>query len=573
MRRGAVIFAVLAALVFVPAAAVAGTSTELMAGVTYTRGVRTIGGEIVVVHVVTAPKPGGLYGLEPVLSNGTIVGRETVTEMQKALAGQATTVGVNGDLFDYDSGSSSGMLLRDGALVSRPVSSRASLAVAADGLLQLGRVGFFGRWSLAGGPRNSLAQLNRPLTGNGAALFTPAWGPTAPAAGRGVDIVLAPFPAATPNTDLAATVVEVVTAGATPIPADGAVLRVAGPLGPEVQATALPGTPIVVRLGLKPWWDGAVDAIGGGPALVQDGRLALPTTEAFTSAQLLPRGPRTAVGQLGNGRIVLVAIDGRSTASAGATARELGEEMVRLGAVTAIALDAGGSTTMAFDGQVLNAPSDGAERSVSNALMVFYYGIYAPPPAEPVVSPNGDGVDEGQTLSYRVVRPSTVKARLVSPGGKAVWKDDGQREPGAYPLEPDPAELKQGKWRWVVSAVDADGNESKAERTFVVNNSLGYLELSNQTVKVRKKRGGKLGISFRVAAKSRVVVTIQDERGGTVRTLLSRWQSPGTVELRWDGRAEGGQVVLAGAYRVRVEGRNRIGVVELSAPVTVQRGK
>ncbi len=102
--------------------------------------------------------------------------------------------------------------------------------------------------------------------------------------------------------------------------------------------------------------------------------------EQFLSSQLLPRHPRTAVGQRADGRVVLVAVDGRVSWSAGVTNSQLARLMVKLGAVTAMALDAGGSTTMAFDGTVLNHPSDGAERPVADALMVFYYGIYARPP-------------------------------------------------------------------------------------------------------------------------------------------------------------------------------------------------
>ena len=59
-----------------------------------------------------------------------------------------------------------------------------------------------------------------------------------------------------------------------------------------------------------------------------------------------------------------------------------------------MALDGGGSSTLAFEGTVLNSPSDGRERAVSTALMLQYYGVYAPPPLEAVVSPNGDGVAE-----------------------------------------------------------------------------------------------------------------------------------------------------------------------------------
>ena len=69
-----------------------------MPGVTYTKRVQFTPHGPVVLNVITAPKPGGLYSLAPVLSNETIVGREKLTEMQKRLGATATTVGVNGDL-------------------------------------------------------------------------------------------------------------------------------------------------------------------------------------------------------------------------------------------------------------------------------------------------------------------------------------------------------------------------------------------------------------------------------------------------------------------------------------------
>ena len=71
---------------------------------------------------------------------------------------------------------------------------------------------------------------------------------------------------------------------------------------------------------------------------------------------------------------------------------------------------------MAFDGELLNRPSDpGGERAVADGLFVFYYGVHAPPPTQAVLSPNGDGVAESQSLSYKIVRPSTVTASLVGP--------------------------------------------------------------------------------------------------------------------------------------------------------------
>ena len=114
--------------------------------------------------------------------------------------------------------------------------------------------------------------------------------------------------------------------------------------------------------------------------------------------------------------------------------------MVRLGAVTGSAFDGGGSSSLAFDGKLLNRPSDrGGERPVSNALQLMYYGVYAPPP-EAVISPNGDGYAEQQReLSYKVVRPSTVTATLVAPGGAVAFTETLLQQPGTYPVAFPPA--------------------------------------------------------------------------------------------------------------------------------------
>ena len=81
-------------------------------------------------NVVTAPKPGGLYSLAPVLSNETLIGREKLTDMQKRLAATATTVGINGDYFNVNDGRPSGVLLRNGVLEHPPDPTRASVRPA-----------------------------------------------------------------------------------------------------------------------------------------------------------------------------------------------------------------------------------------------------------------------------------------------------------------------------------------------------------------------------------------------------------------------------------------------------------
>ena len=62
----------------------------------------------------------------------------------------------------------------------------------------------------------------------------------------------------------------------------------------------------------------------------------------------------------------MVVVDGRQAGySVGMTTFEMALTMVRLGAVRAMQLDGGGSSTLAFDGKVLNRPSDGRERPIS----------------------------------------------------------------------------------------------------------------------------------------------------------------------------------------------------------------
>ena len=145
---------------------------------------------------------------------------------------------------------------------------------------------------------------------------------------------------------------QYVTGGNQPIPADGAVLVARGSQAGFLAAEAPLGAKVTILLTLTPPWANVLQAVGGGPVIVRDGKPVFRSLEGFTTDQLAYRHPRTGVGQTADGRILLVAVDGRQPGySTGLTNFELALTMMRLGCVTASALDAGGSTTMAFDGQ------------------------------------------------------------------------------------------------------------------------------------------------------------------------------------------------------------------------------
>ncbi len=68
--------------------------------------------------------------------------------------------------------------------------------------------------------------------------------------------------------------------------------------------------------------------------------------------------PRTAIGQRTDGTVLMLVIDGRSTKSLGGTLRNVQDIMLKYGAYNAFNLDGGASTTMVYNGEVINSPSD-----------------------------------------------------------------------------------------------------------------------------------------------------------------------------------------------------------------------
>jgi hypothetical protein len=561
----------------VVAAPAAAQSTILMPGVTYERGVQFTPHGPVAIHIVRGPRPTGLYALRPTLSNETIQGVERVTSMQKRLSPGATMVGVNGDFY-ADSGRPSGVLMRDNVVESPPYGDRSSTGVTPEGGLDVRRIEFFGTWRGLG-QRRTLNDLNQSPGPNGVSLFTPTYGPATPPQSGVTEAVIFPFPPTAPNADLTGPVIQIAGAGGTPIPQGGAVLVARGTAAARLAEEAVAGTNVTLRLIFRPEWTGVTNAVGGGPVLVRSGGPVFRAQEAFTSGQLAPRNPRTGVGQLADGRVLMVVTDGRRPGySVGMTNFELAQTMVRLGAVTGSAFDGGGSSSLAFDGKLLNRPSDrGGERPVSTALQLMYYGVYSPAP-EAVISPNGDGFAEKQReLTYKVVRPSNVTASLVAPGGAVAYTETLLREPGTYPVafppaptDPtvvEPAPPAEGRWRLEVTATDDLARTSTTTQTFAVNNTLGFARLSRRSlvVRVRGKQTISAGVTLTRAA--RLTATVETKTGVQVATIAVRRLPAGRFAASWRGTTRGGKfLVYGGMYVVRFRATNELGRVDVVTP-------
>jgi hypothetical protein len=571
--KKAVLLVALAVCVLPPAASTAGTSEEIMPGTRYIREKRTVGGAPVVFHVVLGPKPGGLYGLRPVLSNELVSGKETLSSMQRRLLRRNNVVGVNGDLFNWTTGHPSGIFVRRGMVASRPLPGRSSLGIGLDGLLRVARIQYAGTFQFDGHGIRGLKEFNRPISSRrGFTLFTSAWGGHTPRRSYTNEAILSGVSRAFPNVDRRASVVKVVRGSGHAIPPGGAVLQARREARQILNAQAVPGGGMTFRIGLTSWWEGVKTAIGGGPVLVRAGVPVYRADEWFSTYQLSSRHPRTAVGQLANGRILLLVADGRSSASRGLTNTQLANQMVHYGAVEAMAFDAGGSAEMAFNGQVLNNPSDGGERLIADSLQLTYIGAYARKPRWPTFSPNGDGYGDTQRLYAKFVRRSTVNLRLLNPNGAVRWEYNAVRSPGKLTKDLASRKLAEGTWRWIISGVDGESRFSRMERRFRVNKTLGFLTLSKSVMRVRRGVGGHLRIGFQLAHTADVKVFISKPSGRLVRTLTSQTAlRPGGYAVIWNGRKGSGRVVRSGTFIATVRARNSLGRIALAKRFLVRR--
>jgi hypothetical protein len=365
-------------------------------------------------------------------------GREIVSETVQRLGALA---GVNADFFPW-TGDPLNLHIQGGELVSEPGSDRSVFGLTGDGVVLFGAPRWNGQIALGNGEPIPLNGLNRTIQANECLLVTPRWGEVYPVPNGAVVRILRDVEG-TPalGKEMHARIGEVVQASSpVPVPADGALLVATGSAAERVKG--LPdGTMLTFRFGIEltdnivalvpqrarsttrlasrggfqrqsgvDYWAQAVMAVGGGPWLVRNGEILIDAPQqGFQTGFSDRRHPRTAVGITAQGKLLLVTVDGRQPMSGGMTLYELAQVMKQLGATDAINLDGGGSTTLAVrGGLVLNSPSEGKQRPVANAVVV-----YAPRPVaadvEVQLEPSSATVRSGESVQF------TVRAQEPSP--------------------------------------------------------------------------------------------------------------------------------------------------------------
>ena len=316
------------------------------------------------------------------------IGVETVSDMARRYGALAA---VNGGFFAMNGsyrGDSVGALLVNGVLLSEPYGNRSSVAFVSKNRTTetlFGPVNWNNRLVVtAPAPQTprpfkpqeliiGLSGMNRQLGLNELVIYTPAFHRTTLTS---VDlytyavIVRGGVVARLPTNDYV-----------TRIPADGFVIAAHGTAAEWARRFLLPGAQLEVNPKLGPLygqdrylWEEVTDVVCGGPRLINAKATDLqPEREGFSFEFSETWHPRTAIGRTGDGKILLVTVDGRQPLlSAGMSLEMLARLLHDYDAAEAINLDGGGSTTMYLLGKVVNSPSDKTgERPVSDAILLF----------------------------------------------------------------------------------------------------------------------------------------------------------------------------------------------------------
>jgi len=299
--------------------------------------------------------------IRPASGDGQRMRRMRTSEIARRTGALAAT---NGGFFGT-SGDPLGCLMVAGEIFSEPDPQRSCAGFTDDGVILFDRVHFEASVTTPAG-NVSIDGVNRDRRADELLLYQPSFDQSTHTNAFGAEAVI--------SGGVVTAVIDL--RGNAVIPRDGFVLSGHGRSRQWILQMLQPGTPVSVTLRFAPEsgdarWEHVVHAVGGGPRLLIKGQIA--GSEGLPATLVEHRHPRTAIGVLGDGRIMLLVVDGRQPPhSLGMTIAELAMELQRLGAVEAMNLDGGGSSTMVVAGRIVNMPSDEAgERPVASALVVL----------------------------------------------------------------------------------------------------------------------------------------------------------------------------------------------------------
>jgi hypothetical protein len=319
------------------------------------------GNKPVQIFIAQIPLDNPRIALRPILAQNRVDRTESVVSMANR---SGAVVAINGSFFDRNTKYPFpiGFLMSGGRTLYFSHANRSAFGVTKDNVPIFGfprtrgvlYVEKNGRYFYLGG-------MNRRRKKNEVVVYTAEYGYTTGTNDSGREVVVADD------------TVTSVRYGNSAIPVNGYVISFQGAAASSYFSWMRRGDKVKLYFVIDRDWLDVQNAISGGPLLLQGGRFALQyyRNEKFHRS-ITARIPITAVGNTVDGRLMLVVVDGRRPGySVGMNYIETAELMASLGCINAIGMDGGGSSTMVVDGVIVNRPSDGRSRAVSNAIGVF----------------------------------------------------------------------------------------------------------------------------------------------------------------------------------------------------------
>ncbi len=306
------------------------------------------------------------------------IGLETTSSIAKR---KNAIAAINAGFFRLDksawAGDASELLIVDGRLLSDSVNERVALSIVNTNRrtnVEIGQlkadVGL-----ISSGQIYLNFDVNRDRRMGSFLIYTPEFGATTLTDDKGVEVIIR-----NPNGTRTSSLELVDGKGDTRIPDDGFVVSLTGKMSIEAEylhsmfyrKQRVRFVPVFMR-GYQQITPRIEDAVAGVPQLIKNGKIDITwEQEKASKAFAETRHPRTAVAKLKDGKFLMMTVDGRQPGvSVGMSLQELADYLVSLGAVDAMNLDGGGSTTMFLDGKVVNTPSDKeGERKIGDAILV-----------------------------------------------------------------------------------------------------------------------------------------------------------------------------------------------------------
>jgi exopolysaccharide biosynthesis protein len=319
------------------------------------------------------------------LAMDTVVGTESTSSIATR---HSAVAAINAGFFRLDNsifaGTPAGIMMGDRFLLREPSNNRIAMVIANN---ESNTVVYFDRFTLGhtlrvGNRRISINGINRERKENEVIIYTAHFANTTLTESNGLEILV--------SNNRVVKIFE--RSGSNVIPADGFVISISEKdaeailrrtrVGTRAELLTKPvrerdsrlsPTLILETHSLGRLYSMAEDIVAGVPQLIKNGKIDITwEKEKAGKAFVFNRHPRTAVAKLKDGKFLMIAVDGRQPGvSVGMNLQELAEYLLSLGAVDAMNLDGGGSTTMFLDGKVVNQPSDpNGERKVGDALIV-----------------------------------------------------------------------------------------------------------------------------------------------------------------------------------------------------------